>query len=90
MNRPLVEATADLHAELDAIASPLDVARRIGEFARRFGTLPKPLAARRREVVCTARKTTPLVEIAEYLKVSPGRISQLTRTLTAPTEGATR
>jgi hypothetical protein len=83
-NRPLVKATADL-ADLDAIASPLELARRIGEFSRRFGTLPKHLATRRREAIVAASKSAPLVDIAEFLSLSPGRISQLTKRSTLAT-----
>lgn len=76
-NRPLVTATADL-AELDDITSPLDLARRIGELSRRFGTLPRALADRRRTALITARKSDPVVDIAEYVGLSPARISQIT------------
>lgn len=77
VNRPLVTATADL-AELDAIASPLDVAKRIGEFARRFGTLPRKLSDRRAAALIAARQDALVVDIAEYVGLSPARISQIT------------
>lgn len=76
--RPLVTATADL-AELDAITAPLDVAKRIGEFARRFGTLPTFLADRRAAALTAARRDALVVDIAEYVGLSPARISQITK-----------
>ncbi len=78
VNRPLVTATADL-AELDAITAPLDVAKRIGEFARRFGTLPRFLADRRAAALVVARQDALVVDIAEYVGLSPARISQITK-----------
>ncbi len=76
-SRPLVTATADL-AELDAITAPLDIARWIGQFARRFGTLPRFLSDRRAAALIAARQDALVVDIAEYVGLSPARISQIT------------
>ena len=78
VNRPLVTATADL-TELDAITAPLDIARWIGQFARRFGTLPRHLADRRATALIAARQQALVVDIAEYCGLSSARVSQITR-----------
>lgn len=79
VNRPLVTATAAVIAELDAITSPLELARRIGEFARRFGTLPRPLVDRRTAALIKARQDNLVVDIADYCGLSPARVSQITK-----------
>lgn len=71
-------------AELASVECPVDRARQVSSLARRIGTLPPPLAAVRRQALVEARAAGhAVVLLAARVGLTPGRVSQLTRTVTS-------
>lgn len=71
-------ATAPTADEVAAVECPLERAQWLTRIADEYRTLPAPLAVLRRQALLELRETRPVNVIAALLRVSPGRISQLT------------
>ena len=57
---------------------PVELARQIGQVARRVGTLPSDLAELRRIALVEARQTFQVTVLAGKVGLSAARVSQLT------------
>jgi hypothetical protein len=71
-------ADAPTAAEMAEVTCPVDRARQVTSVARRFGTLPGPLADLRRTALLEARKDHGVRRLAAEVGLSPARISQIT------------